>query len=108
MESKNCSMCNIGKISNIFTKNIKFVICYHDNKKKISNQRKIYYEKNGDKPISKQNERCTRFKELLRSYVELGNRVKTLEEIFSVNDSEKIKVFKNEVYSKQPKKTITP
>ena len=40
---------------------------YYENKDKISNQRKLYYEKNKDKPLQKQNDyrnkRNTEFKE---------------------------------------------
>ena len=47
-------------------------------------QQKIYYEKNRDKLLQKQNEyskkRSTDYKELHRSYVELQCKVKALEE----------------------------
>ena len=54
MESKICSMCNFEKLIKEFYK--KFTECkdckskrgfgrYNENKDKISNQRKIYYEK---------------------------------------------------------------
>ena len=56
-------------------------------------QQKIYYEKNRDKLLQKQNDyskkRSTDYKELQRSYSELQNRLKALEE----------KVKNEEVYS---------
>ena len=83
MESKICTVCNIEKQINNFYKNYseckdcnikQGVKCYFDNKYKISLQQKIYYEKNGDIVIQKQNEyrnkRNTDFKELHRPYVE--------------------------------------
>ena len=66
---------------------------YFDNKDKISIQQKIYNEKNRDKLLRKQNDyrnkRNTDVKELHRSYVELQNKLKALEENFKINDSEK-------------------
>ena len=56
-------------------------------------QQKIYYEKNRDKLLQKQNDyskkRSTDYKELQRSYVELENKLKALEEILKINDTEK-------------------
>ena len=84
------------KILKIFTtniQNVKFVIVkeglkrYYQNKDKLSNQRKIYYEKNREKLLQKQNNRYTNFKELHRSYVDLQNKLKALEENMSLNDS---------------------
>ena len=98
MENKFCTQCNIEKHINNFYKryseckdcNIKRgVKRYYDNKNKISIQQKIYYEKNRDKLLQKQNDynkkRSTDYKELQRSYVELQNKLKALE----INDSEK-------------------
>ena len=66
---------------------------YYDNKDKVSIQQKIYYEKIRDKLLQKQNdyrnERSTDFKELHKSYVELQNNLKALEEKVTINDSEK-------------------
>ena len=66
---------------------------YYNNKDKISIQQKIYYEKNRDKFLQKQNDcnkkRNTDYKELHRSYVELQNKLKALEEKIKVNDSKK-------------------
>ena len=102
MENKICTVCKIEKQINNFYK--KFSECkacnikrgvkrYHDNKDKISIQQKIYYEKNRDKLLQKQNEyrnkRNTDFKELHKSCVELENKLKALEEILKINDTEK-------------------
>ena len=63
---------------------------YYDNTDKISIQQKIYYEKNRDKLLKKQtdyrNKRNTDYKELLRSYAELENKLKVMEENFIKND----------------------
>ena len=57
---------------------------YYDNKDKISIQQKICFKKNRDKLLQKlddnRNKRNTDFKELLRSYVDLQNKLKALEE----------------------------
>ena len=90
METKICSMCNIEKYINNFYK--KYSECrdcnrarglkrYYGNKDKISNQQKVYYEKNREKIIlQKQNNRRIQFRDLVVSYVELENRLKPLEE----------------------------
>ena len=80
-------------ISQIFTKNYseckdfnikRGVKRYFDNKDKISIQQKIYYEKNRDKLLQKQNDyrnkKNTDYKELHRSYAQLENKLKALEE----------------------------
>ena len=102
MDTKICSMCNIEKHINNFYKN--FTECidcnrarglkrYYENKDKISNQQKVYYEKNREKILlQKQNNRSIQFRDLIVSYVELQNRLKALEEKLknlSINDSEK-------------------
>ena len=102
MDKKTCTVCNIEKhISNFYKRfseckecNIRRgVIFYFYNKGKISIQQKIYYEKNRDKLLQKQNyyrtKRNTDYTELLISYVELGNRLKALEKFLTVNDSKK-------------------
>ena len=86
-------MCNIEKhINNFYKKyseckdcNIKRGVKRYDDKKdKISIQQKIYYEKNRHKLLKKQNDyrnkKNTDFKELHKSYVELQNKLKALEE----------------------------
>ena len=102
MDSKVCVVCNFEKSTDSFYN--KYRECkqcniqrsmkrYYENKDKISNQHKLYYEKNRDKLLQKQNDyskkRSTDYKELQRSYVELQNRLKALEEILKINDTEK-------------------
>ena len=102
MDSKICVVCNIEKsIDNFYNKYRECKPCnikrsmkrYNENKDKISNQQKIYYERNRDKLLQKQNnynkKRSTDYKELHRSYVELQNKLKALEEIIKINDAEK-------------------
>ena len=94
-------MCNIEKHINNFCK--KYTECkdcnltrglerYYENKDKISNQQKVFYEKNRDRIIlQKQNNRSIQFKDLNISYVEVKNRIKVMEEklkFLSINDSE--------------------
>ena len=89
MESKNCTQGKIEKhIADFYNKYTEYKICnsnrslthYYENKDKLSNQRKLYYEKNGDKLLQNQNDRNINFKELRRSYVELENKLKVMEE----------------------------
>ena len=102
MDTKTCTMCNIEKqINNFYKKYSECRDCnrarglkrYYENKDKISNQQKVYYKKNREKILSqKQNKRCIQFRDLVISYVELGNRLKATEEKsknLSINDSEK-------------------
>ena len=102
MENKICTVCKIEKQINKFYRNYseckdcnikRGVKRYYNNKDKISIQKNIYYEKNRDKLLQKQNDyrnkRNTDFKELHRSYVELQNKLKLMEENFKINDSEK-------------------
>ena len=98
METKICSMCNIEKrINNFYKKYTECIDCnrarglkrYYENKDKISNQQKVYYEKNREKILlQKQNNRSIQFRDLVVSYVDLENRLKALEE--------KLKNLKNE------------
>ena len=101
MENRTCTQCVFENHINIFYRKIleckdcnikRGVRRYYDNKDKISSQQKIYYEKNGDKLLQKQNDyrnkRNTDCKELLVSYVELENKFKAMEEKFKKNDSE--------------------
>ena len=90
MNTKMCNTCNIEKDTNNFYK--KYSECrkcdrarglkrYYENKDKISNQQKLFYEKNRGKILlQKQNSRCMQFRDLVISYVELENRLKALEE----------------------------
>ena len=118
MESKICTQCNIQKHIINFYKNYseckdcnikRGVKRYYDNKDKLSMQQKIFYEKNRDKLLQKQNDyskkRSTEYKELQRSYVELQNKLKALEEKFKKMTQKNIKIFINEIYSKGPRKS---
>ena len=102
MENKICTVCKIEKhINKLYKEYSECKACntkrgvkrYYNNKDKISNQQILYYEKNRDKLLQKQNhyrnKRNTEFKQLHRSYVELENKLKALEDKFKINDSEK-------------------
>ena len=93
MENKNCTVCKIEKhINNFYRKYSECKDCnikrgvkrYYNNKDKISIQQKIYYEKNREKLLQKQNDyrnkRNTDIEDLVRSYAELENRLKTTEQ----------------------------
>ena len=93
MGNKICTVCKIEKhINNFYKKYSECKVCnikrgvkrYHNNKDKISNQQKIYYEKNRDRLLQKQNDyrnkRNTEFKDLVKSYAELQIKLKSLEE----------------------------
>ena len=63
---------------------------YYRIKGKTSNQQKLFYENNREKTlIQKKNKRCTQIRDLVRSYAELENKLKALEEKVKINDSEK-------------------
>ena len=75
MECKICSMCKNEKhINNFYLKKSEGKKCnsktvlkrYHDNKFRISNQRRMYHEKNEEKLLQKQNARYIQFEELVR------------------------------------------
>ena len=93
MDSKICVVCKTEKsIDKFYNKYRACKPCnikrstkrYYENKEKISMHQKIYYEKNRNKLLQKQNDyskkRSTDYKELQRSYAELQNRLKALEE----------------------------
>ena len=92
-------MCNIEKHINNFYKN--YSECkdcnrtrglnrYYENKDKISNQQKKYYEKNREKIIvQKKNNTCLQIRDLVRSCVQLENKLKALEEKVTINESGK-------------------
>ena len=102
MDTKICRMCNIEKhINNCYKKYSECRECnrgrglkrYYENKDKISNQQKTYYEKNREKILlHKKNNRTLQIRDLVISFVELENRLKATEEKLknlSKNDSEK-------------------
>ena len=66
MERKICTHCNIEKhIRDFYNNYTECKICkgnrslkrYYENKDKLSNQQKIYYEKNRERLLQKQNNR---------------------------------------------------
>ena len=92
METKICSMFNIEKhIEDFYNKYTECNSCdsrrnlkrYYENKDKLSNQRKIYYEKSKYIQLQKQIKRNIHFEELGRSYIELENRLTAMEEKIS-------------------------
>ena len=93
-----CTVCNIEKdINKVYKKYSGCIDCnrrrglkrYYENKDKISNQQKIYYEKNREKVLlQKQNNRGVQFRDLVISYVELEHRLKALKEKLEINDTE--------------------
>ena len=102
MDTEKCTMCNNEKhINNFYKKYSEYRDCnrtrglkrFYENKDKISNQQKIYYEKNREKILlHKQNSRSIQFRDLVISLVQLENRLKEIEEKLknlSINDSEK-------------------
>ena len=101
MHNKTFNVCDFEKYVNNFHK--KFSECkdcnikrgvkrYYDKKDKISIEQKIHYDKKRDKLLQKRtnyrHKRNTDFKEVLRSHVELQNKLKAMEENFKVNNSE--------------------
>ena len=93
MNSCVCVVCKIEKsFNNFYNKYRECKQCnikrstrrYYENKDKMSMQQKIYYEKKRDKLLRKQNEyrneRNTDYKDLVKSYDEVQNKLKTLEE----------------------------
>ena len=76
-----CTICSFEKdINNFYKKYSECIDCnrtrglkrFYENKDKISNQQKIYYEKNRDRILlRKQNNRIMQFRDLVISYVEL-------------------------------------
>ena len=97
MERRTCTMCNVEKHINNFVK--RFSECrdcnrtrglkrYYDNKDKISFQQKSLYEQNRyNTLLEKQNKRCIQNKGFVRSYVELENSLKAIEEKFKIDYS---------------------
>ena len=101
MDTKKCTMCNIEKhINNFYQKYLECRDCnrtrglkrYYENRNKISNQQKVYYEKNREKILLQKQNNSIQFGDLNVSYVELENRLRETEENLknlSINDTEK-------------------
>ena len=104
MDTKTCSVCKIEKhIKNIYRKYSECKDCnrarglkgYYENKDKLSNHRRIYYEKSRDRILlQKQNNRCIQFIDLVRFYADLENRLKRLKPLEKRVDSENNQIFK--------------
>ena len=112
-ESKTFSRCEIEKkINNFFRKCSECKFCYskrslkvhYHNKDKKSNQRKTYYGKIRYKLLQKHHNRYIIFKDLLRSYVELENRIKHWKNFSQWMTQKAIKIFIDGVFSKPLKK----
>ena len=102
-------MCNKEKhINKIYKKYSECKDCnrtrglkrYYENKDKISKQQKILYKKNREKILlQKQNNRCVQTRDLIKSYVELENKLKPWEEKVTINVSEKHqKIYKRNLF----------
>ena len=99
MDNKTCTLCKNEKhINNFYKKYSERRDCnrtrrlkrYYENKDKMSNQQKVFHEKNREKILlQKQNNRCIQFRDSVVSYVELENKLKALEENLTTTDSEK-------------------
>ena len=102
MDTKVCVVCNIEKnIDNFYNKYRKCKQCnikrsmkrYYVNKDKLSHQRKLYYKKNREMLLakSKLNQQNRNYgRKMYKQQVEkLIKKLKSLEENFRINDSEK-------------------
>ena len=102
MDSKVCVVCNIEKsIDNFHNKYRECKQCnikrsmkrYYENKDKLSNQRKFFYETNRDVLLAKsklnQQNRNYERKIYKQQVEELNKKLKSLQEKFKINDSEK-------------------
>ena len=80
---RECKQCNIQRSMKR----------YHENKGELSNQRKKYYEKNRDVLLAKsklnQQNRNYERKIYKQQVEELNKKLKSLEEKFKINESEK-------------------
>ena len=117
MDCEICVVCNTEKsIDNFYNKYREYKQCnikrstrrYYENKDKLSNQRKLYYEKNRNVLLAKsklnQQNRNYERKIYKQQVEELNEKLKSVEEKFKINESEIIKIFINEIYSKPPKR----
>ena len=87
METKVCVVCNTEKsIDNFYNKYRKCKPCnikrsmtsYNDNKEKISNQRKLYYEKNKDILLARSKIYQQNRKSYTQQIKDLNNRIEEL------------------------------
>ena len=78
MDSKNCVVCNIEKsIDNYYNNYRECKQCnikrstrrYYENKEKISNQHKIYYEKNRDVLLAKSTKKTNKTETMKEKYI---------------------------------------
>ena len=98
MLSKTSTMCiNKKHINNFYKKYTEFKDCnrtrglkrYSENKDKTSNQQNLLCEEIRDKILlRKQTNRCIQIRDLVRSYVELENKLKAMEEKLNINEEE--------------------
>ena len=102
MDSKICVVCNTEKgIDNFYNKYRECKQCnikrsmkrYYENEDELSNQRKLFYEKSRDVLLAKsklnQQNRNYERKICKQQAEELNKKLKSLEEKFKINDSEK-------------------
>ena len=102
MDSKICVVCSTEKgIDNFYNKFRECKQCnikrstrrYYENKDKLSNQQKLYFEKNRDVLLAKsklnQQNRNYERKIYKQQVEELNEKLKSLEEKFKINESEK-------------------
>ena len=124
MESKVCVNCNTEKsIDNFYNKYRECKPCniqrslkrYYENKDKLSNQRKILYEKNKDvlhakSKLNQQKENYDRktykqqIEELNKKSGNLTQAIEMLKTPYARMTQKSIKIFLNEKYSKRPKR----
>ena len=87
MDSNVCVVCNTEKsIDNFYNKYREFKPCnfqrstkrYHENKDKLSNQRKIYYEKNRGRSLAKSETNQQNRKSHTEQIKDLKNKVEKL------------------------------
>ena len=98
MDTKTCSMCNIEKQINFFyQKNSECRDCNRARGLKRYYEKKIKYQINKKflvkkietyKLLQKQNNRCIKFRDIVKPFAELGNKLKALEEKLERNHSE--------------------
>ena len=88
MGRKTCTICNIEEdINKFYKKYSEWRDCnratglkrYYEIIEKISNQQKLYYEKNREKILlQKKNNRCIQIRDLVRSYAEIQKKIRSI------------------------------